>query len=61
MPRVVSDDAIRLRFGPHRYPNPFAPGTYFHEAEELANALRGLWSEILIAYARLLRRLPFVD
>lgn len=59
--RLVDDDTIRLRYGPHRYPNPFAPGTFFHQAEELTQAWRGLWSAVLIEYARLLRRLPFFD
>lgn len=57
--RLKSDDAIRIRFGPHRYPNPFSPGTFAYESENATNAMRELWSEVLILYVRALRRLPF--
>lgn len=58
--RLISDETIRFKYGPHRYPNPFRPGTYFYETERAANTFRGLWSEVLVMYVGWLRRLPFV-
>lgn len=59
--RIKTDDAIRERYGPYHYPNPFPPATFFHEAEEAGKALRALWADVLVACARALRRLPFFD
>lgn len=53
--RILSDDEIRLRFGPHRYPNPFRHGSFFAEQENAINAARGLLAELLVAFARVLR------
>jgi hypothetical protein len=59
--RLMSDEAIRARYGP--VPNPWAdaPQTYGCQQIEAANAMRELACLLALKYIRLLRRLPFFD
>jgi hypothetical protein len=59
MVRLMSEEAIRERYGPR--PNPYAdaPQTLACQWAEMANAMREVWTQLLVEYVRLLRRLPW--
>lgn len=57
--RILSDGEITRRYGRRTY-LPFSPGTMFYEMERAANDLCEIRAIMLVRYAHLLRRLPFI-
>lgn len=59
--RLMSDEAIRERYGPKSNPYADYPQTFRCQEIEAGNAMRELVAQLLVNFARALRRLRFFD